>query len=70
MEAGMNEKDAQILIKYLRREIDKADDAKNELTCGDKERLVNAIEFARIGGYIDGLRWAIDLIERAVGDSE
>jgi len=66
----MNEKDAQVLIKYLSREIDKATVAKDELTAGDKERLVNAIEFARMGGYIDGLRWAINLIERAVGEEE
>lgn len=66
----MNEKDAQVLIKYLVREINKATVDKDELTAGDEERLVNAFEYARMGGYIDGLKWAIRLIEKAVGDSE
>lgn len=65
----MNEKDAQVLIKYLSREIEKATAAKEKLTAGDDNKPIDdVVEIAKVVGYIDGLKWAITLIEKAVGE--
>lgn len=64
----MNEKDAQVLIKYLMRETEKTDVAKKELMVGMPMHQV--VEIATAMGYVRGLMWAINLIEDAVGDSE
>ena len=64
----MDEKDAQVLIKYLIKKIDATEAKYEALKVGRDEWETWGL--AHLRGLIDGMRYAIELIERAVGEEE